>query len=192
MKIIILSLLLISSLFANEIQVFSATSMNIDLKGNLKIEKVFAGSLAEYKANKDLVNQYLLKGTPINTVEADTNKKSSDNTELITETGFAAANVVSSVAYSSGSYSGAMSSNGSLVGLAGVAAVAVGNVAYKSIVSTYDSIVEDYKYIFIYKVEDNLAKQTQLKIRVIANEKLTKEELNKINTSEIKNLSKDM
>ena len=158
MKRLIYGIFLISSLFANDIQVFTANSMHLKLDNTVKIEKLFFGTAKEFNKNRHKI------------YSSDFVKRASLAGGL---------SVSAAAAANMGSLKGLDSSGG----LVGVAAIGVATVS----IIAYDWVVSDNAYVLASVATNKDGVKTMLETLVISNYSLDLAEAEKIALKNQKN-----
>jgi len=168
-KILFVLLISFSGVFSNEIQVFTANTMKIDLDDKSLLMEIFYcknGDKCIELVEKDTNGDILIKGTVYNGAVAigSTALKSSSN--LVT------------------SGTGTNLQAGGVGALAGLAVVS----SVYFVHDIFASFTKDYEYIITSYAKNSLGEETLLKTLIVADDELTDKEAKKIAFADQKKL----
>jgi hypothetical protein len=161
LKVLLSSLALAASLFANEIQVSTSNTMHISIDKDAKVTPLYFGPSQEFFKNR---KDYLQK---LN----DATAKNATTYSLM---------ALGNVAQGAGTGSTA-DLKGGAIGLASVAVISLTKYAF-------DSITADNEYLFLSKVVNDNNEETYIYTMIVANDSISEEEANKIAVNEIQKM----
>ncbi|PUE64858.1 hypothetical protein [Arcobacter lacus] len=155
--------LVANCLFANEIQVFSAKTLDLKLSKNTQTKEIFCGTTEEFSKKYNEIFRSKLMGETFNfTLDATT------------EIAKASAGTFSN---SAGNLDGGLVT----AGLGILTAVGIG---------AYNKAVEDNEYIYLVMAENEDKKATLIGSLVVSNDKITSDEVKQIASDDQKKLFK--
>ncbi|MCT7910740.1 hypothetical protein N5912_02755 [Arcobacter lacus] len=155
--------LVANCLFANEIQVFSAKTLDLELSKNTQTKEIFCGTTEEFSKKYNEIFRSKLMGETFNfTLDATT------------EIAKASAGTFSN---SAGNLDGGLVT----AGLGILTAVGIG---------AYNKAVEDNEYIYLVMAENEDKKATLIGSLVVSNDKITSDEVKQIASDDQKKLFK--
>lgn len=153
-KLCLIGMLSYSTLFANQTQAFSTTTMPILMDKDTHPKKLFSGTYEEY-------------GKQFSVIYGNENLKT-----IGIMTGGASVLLMGNYLLKSGGSVKSFKSDGGIVGLAIV--LAVGAVSAAVAVAT-----EDYEYEYVSILTNSKGEKTILETHIVANDKLSQDELDK-------------
>jgi hypothetical protein len=150
--ILTLFLFSVSSLFANSVQVFTTNTMHLTIDKNKEIVNVFSGEKEDFLKNASSIL----------------------DTSIVKEGAANAALSGTAAAAAQQSFKG-LDANGGLVGVAVIASITAGILAYDYI--SKSKLFNDYEYLYIAKAKDNKDKETLIYSYIISKSELSSEEI---------------
>jgi hypothetical protein len=161
MRKIILLILFVISIYANEIQVFNSNSMHIELDSKSKITTIYNGSLEDfYKNSKEIIESKVVTSAIMNGMH--------------------------SAAMTSNSTGNLY--NGSNIDINQITAGGVGALAGYALGSGVTWVISDNEYISVSVVVNSKGEPTMIKTLIVANNSISNEEVSDIGKKALKKL----